>query len=382
METFRAVVLITIAALYTASRSTSASCVEFCTGQRNGNYQHCSDCNQYVACSNGIKYVMPCPSNLVWDDRKKRCEWTSRTCGTVKPPTTTTKPTSTQYSVVCVESCTGKRNGNYQHCSDCHQYVACSNEIKYIMPCPSNLVWDDVKKRCEWTSRTCGIVKPPTTTTKPTSTKSPVVCVESCTGKRNGNYQHCSDCHQYVACSNEIKYVMPCPSNLVWDDVKKRCEWTSRTCGTVKPPTTTTKPTSTIYPGCVESCSGQRNGNYQHCSECNQYVACSNGIKYVMPCPSNLVWDDVKKRCEWTSPTCGTTKLPGTNTSLATTFIPGCVQSCAGQPDGNYQHCSDCQQYVACSNGYKYNMPCPSNLVWDDMKKRCEWASQTCGGPR
>ncbi|KAK3591077.1 hypothetical protein CHS0354_005474 [Potamilus streckersoni] len=171
-------------------------------------------------------------------------------CATTTPSMTT--PTTTlrrsdvrlvhlrqpQYSTaaVCVYSCVGKINGNYQYCPDCRKYVACSNGNQYIMPCPANLVWDDILKRCEWKSSTC----PESTTERPTLS----VCVYSCVGKINGNYQYCPDCRKYVACSNGNQYIMPCPANLVWDDILKRCEWKSSTC----PESTTARPTVSELP--------------------------------------------------------------------------------------------------------------------------------------
>ena len=57
-------------------------CVLDCTGQTDGDYQSCTNCNMYVTCSNGITYAdRPCPAaNLVWDDNLKRCEYVSTTC--------------------------------------------------------------------------------------------------------------------------------------------------------------------------------------------------------------------------------------------------------------------------------------------------------------
>ena len=56
-------------------------------------------------------------------------------------------------------------------------------------------------------------------------------CVDDCTGLEDGDYQSCSGCHVYVSCSNGfMQSDRPCPGNLVWDDHKKRCEWTSSTC--------------------------------------------------------------------------------------------------------------------------------------------------------
>ncbi|KAL3884579.1 hypothetical protein ACJMK2_024711 [Sinanodonta woodiana] len=130
-------------------------------------------------------------------------------------------PTATS-NKLCVSSCVGKINGDYQYCPDCRKYVACSNGYKHIMPCPAKLVWDDNLKRCEWMSSTC----PGSTTARTTIS----VCETSCVGKIYGEYQYCPDCRKYVACSNGNKYIMPCPANLVWDDNLKRCELTSSTC--------------------------------------------------------------------------------------------------------------------------------------------------------
>ena len=35
--------------------------------------------------------------------------------------------------------------------------------------------------------------------------------------------------------------------------------------------------------------------------------------------------------------------------------------------------------FLTCSNGIKHdNRPCPADLVWDDVMKRCEYVSTTC----
>ncbi|KAK2174985.1 hypothetical protein NP493_762g01012 [Ridgeia piscesae] len=56
-------------------------CVTSCVGYSNNDYQSCTSCHMYVTCSNGITYKdRPCPANLVWDDKKKLCDWNSATC--------------------------------------------------------------------------------------------------------------------------------------------------------------------------------------------------------------------------------------------------------------------------------------------------------------
>ncbi|KAL3884584.1 hypothetical protein ACJMK2_024716 [Sinanodonta woodiana] len=371
METFAFFVWIMMATLQTTDGIISTSCVETCVGQSNENYQHCTDCHSYVACSNGYKYVMPCPSNLVWDDVKKRCEYTSATCNVTSPLRNILIPTRQEFSsYLHIESCVRQRDGNYQHCSNCHKYVACSNERDYIMPCPSNLVWHDANKTCEWTSSTCN-----STTHRYNVTSITSECAESCGGRGDGHYQHCSDCHQYVACNNYYKYELPCDFKLVWDDIKKRCETTSSTCNE-----TTTETKAMLIDsdsGCVNSCVGHRDGNYQHCSDCHRYVACINGHDYSMPCPSNLVWDDKIKGCEVTSATCNLTTHESTTTKPFPR-LSGCVENCFDRTDGNYQYCLDCSHYVECKNGFEYIRPCHFNLVWDDGNKICNWTSSTC----
>ncbi|KAI0240872.1 hypothetical protein LSAT2_008326 [Lamellibrachia satsuma] len=74
-------------------------------------------------------------------------------------------------------------------------------------------------------------------------------------------------------------------------------------------PTAVTSPVDvscvTTGPSCIKSCRGQPNGDYQSCRGCHVYVTCSNWRMFPdRPCPAKLVWDDSRKRCEWSSKTC------------------------------------------------------------------------------
>ena len=332
----------------------------------------------------------------------------------------------------CVSDCNGMPDGDYQSCKTCERYVSCSNGILIDdRPCANNrpgekpLVWDDVKKRCEYESTTCP--SDPATTSPPQSSSSspsttvgttgaPHTCVSDCSGVADGDYQSCKTCEGYVSCSNGYYFDRPCPDNrpgekpLVWDDVKKRCEYESTTCpsdpATTSPPQSSSpSPSTTVGTTgaphtCVSDCSGVADGDYQSCKTCEGYVSCSNGYYFDRPCPDNrpgekpLVWDDVKKRCEYESTTCPSdpattsppqSSSPSPSTTVGTTGAPyPCVSDCSGVADGDYQSCKTCEGYVSCSNGYYFDRPCPDNrpgekpLVWDDVKKRCEYESTTC----
>jgi len=50
-------------------------------GRRTGHYQACERCSVYHSCFDGTLYPnRPCPAGLVWDDNRKRCDWSSNTC--------------------------------------------------------------------------------------------------------------------------------------------------------------------------------------------------------------------------------------------------------------------------------------------------------------
>ena len=414
-------------------------CVSDCRDMPDGSYQSCKFCNGFVTCTHGFLCEHPCKHGHFWDDVVKDCVEESTTCPipptTIHPPTggptipSTTSPSTTVHPMgPCVSDCRGIPDGDYQSCKTCEGYVSCSNGRYFDRPCaPTHpgekpLVWDDVKKRCEYESTTCPSTTPSTTGTPPhssTTSSSTTVhptgpCVSDCRGIPDGDYQSCKTCEGYVSCSNGRYFDRPCaPTHpgekpLVWDDVKKRCEYESTTCPSTTPSTTGTPPHSsttssstTVHPtgSCVSDCRGIPDGDYQSCKTCEGYVSCSNGRYFDRPCaPTHpgekpLVWDDVKKRCEYESTTCpsttpSTTGSPphSSTTSSSTTVHPTgpCVSDCRGIPDGDYQSCKTCEGYVSCSNGRYFDRPCARNhpgekpLVWDDVKKRCEWTSSTC----
>eukprot|EP00483_Globobulimina_turgida_P000312 UN00312 len=109
----------------------------------------------------------------------------------------------------CVNDCSGVADGNYRECDNGHGFVQCSNEILSTQDCLT-LFFNPVINACDY--------------------KSPCeecpACVDDCSGKANGNYRKCGDCHGFVQCSNEHLYNQAChPLTLFFDDVKNRCEY-------------------------------------------------------------------------------------------------------------------------------------------------------------
>ena len=226
-----------------------------------------------MTCKDGFFCEKACPAGEVWDDVKKDC---------------------VSHITECVSDCRDMPDGNYQSCTFCNGFVTCTDGFLCEHPCNDDYVWDDVKKPCVKESTTCPI--PVTTIFPPTygSTGTPHPCVSDCSGMTDGDYQSCKTCEGYVSCSNGYYFDRPCAPNhpgakpLVWDDVKKRCEWTSSTCPSTTPSSTavppvssSTNPSTSVHPGrpgtCVSDCSGMPDGDYQSCKTCEGYVSCSNG---------------------------------------------------------------------------------------------------------
>ncbi|KAI0231715.1 hypothetical protein LSAT2_017906 [Lamellibrachia satsuma] len=58
---------------------------------------------------------------------------------------------------------------------------------------------------------------------------------------------------------------------------------------------------------------------------------------------------------------------------------PRGISSCAGRPDGKYQHCDSCKVYVVCRGGVVDQVcACPADRVWVDTAKECGWWSGVC----
>ncbi|KAG2461964.1 CPG2 protein, partial [Polypterus senegalus] len=110
-----------------------------------------------------------------------------------------------------------------------------------------------------------------------------------CTGKQDGNYANPSNSSTYIACSNQYTYVMPCYPGLVYNAAKDWCDWPSSPA--------TSAPSSCGSQISTSFCRTKANGNYAISSCSSSFIMCSNGLTYITPCPSNLIFNDIFKVC-------------------------------------------------------------------------------------
>lgn len=62
-------------------------------------------------------------------------------------------------------------------------------------------------------------------------------------------------------------------------------------------------------------------GDYQSCNTCNGYVSCGGHVLSNRDCPSTLMWDSLKGRCEYNSSTCDPQHLPKLNWTFYDCFV-------------------------------------------------------------
>ncbi len=96
--------------------------------------------------------------------------------------------------------------------------------------------------------------------------------------------------YTWIFCILVLDYRTKCPENLVWNEVKKGCDWSdSIKCHADR-----------LYGNAVATyCSGRQNGKHAHGIYCNRYYVCQNGKDSVFTCQNNLRYNENKEECDW-----------------------------------------------------------------------------------
>nr|KAG5691224.1 hypothetical protein BaRGS_019435 [Batillaria attramentaria] len=86
----------------------------------------------------------PCAPGTVWDDSIRSCGFVSTTCMETTSSATTVSVLSPTTGPICITSCVGRPNGDYQSCFGCSVYASCvGGMIINNRACPGGTVWDD-----------------------------------------------------------------------------------------------------------------------------------------------------------------------------------------------------------------------------------------------
>lgn len=108
-----------------------------------GYYSDPEYCNIYHRCIGGIDYVEQCMHQLVWNDRKKICDWQTNVNCSGKTIPVAYGETS---------FCTDKTDNKYKHADYCNVFHHCVGGIDNVIRCDGELQWNDNQKKCDWES--------------------------------------------------------------------------------------------------------------------------------------------------------------------------------------------------------------------------------------
>jgi hypothetical protein len=302
-------------------------------------------CNIYHHCLAGVDYAEQCPHQLVWNDRKKMCDWqTSVNCtGRIIP----VAQGQTSF-------CTDKADNKYVDAIYCNVFHHCVGGIDNVVRCDEELQWNDQTKKCDWESKVKCMGKMLPSEKHYNST--------FCIGKPDGPYAHEEYCNVYHVCESGTDNIRQCPNQLFWDFKTKRCDWS----GNVE---CTGRTLITLSTDTTLFCMERRDGVYGDPNWCNVYHNCLSGVDFKTKCPVGLIWNETKKDCDWSDSTqCSTGNfLRDSADTEENTY-------CSDKPNGKYAHELHCNRYYVCQNGKDIIFTCQNNLRYNSTKQECDWA--------
>ncbi|KFD52423.1 hypothetical protein M513_06620 [Trichuris suis] len=361
-----------------------------CAHIPDGNYPISPCSHHYLACTGGRGIIRVCPSGLVYNPVRNRCENKAdvATCGI--STTTTTTPLSditTSTTEQQTFDCTGLLPGDYPlRANSClQQYFTCdANSVGVVRVCPNDLYFDSVNRVCNFFGNiaSCSGATAPQTTASTTLGPTLPPVEFDCSQRSDGFYpnpaRQCSSI--YYACTAGEARRLFCGSGLAYDVVTRACQspdntfaCTGRTSTVTSPPTTITTQRSPI--DCVTLPNGLYPNPENMCSRI--FFACSDGIADRFVCPGELYFDPDTESCQRFNDifACTGVTTTTTTTTLTTTTTPQSDVGfdCSSLADGLYPNPEEiCSTfYFICSGSVARRQNCPSGLYYDPEIQRC-----------
>ncbi|RVE51508.1 hypothetical protein evm_003909 [Chilo suppressalis] len=360
------------------------------------------NCNQFYICANGKPVPRSCPSNLLFNPRTDRCDWSKCVdCGS---------------RVIPDDNCNG--DGNNSNGDDN------SNENEGDES-GENSGDDDVCYNGEVVGG---------------GNDNPSLAAKICSaGDSNDVLVAHENCNQFYICANGKPVPQSCPGNLVFNPSTDRCDWSKCVdCGDRAVPGDENEGTDNNNE-CDKSSSGAGNDDSslaaKICSaedsndvlvaheNCNQFYICANGKPVPQSCPGNLLFNPSTDRCDWPKCVdCGSRVIPDDDCNDDDNNSNGDDNSNENGDDENGENGDDndsnscdngevagsgnddpslaanicsaedsndvlvahenCNQFYICANGKPVPQSCPGNLVFNPSTDRCDWSKCVDCGDR
>lgn len=189
----------------------------------------------------------------------------------------------------------------------------------------------------------------------------------------DGFYRQPSNTHKFIRCVNGLPYEYACAADLVWNQSKGECDWTT---GPVVPDNEAAHPS---HPEVIADREARlicpaANGFFPH-PNAHKFFRCVNGIDYEYICPEDLVWSQAKEQCDYARnvPTKQeTSKAPKTD-SHTHVHPPTTDAFVCPQADGFFACPTSTHKFIRCVAGRPFEFTCPNNLFWNIALATCSF---------
>ena len=123
----------------------------------------------------------------------------------------------------------------------------------------------------------------------------------------------------------------------------------------------------------------QPDGYFPHPNP-HRFFRCVNGYDYEYICPSDLVWNQIIKKCDYSgaSVTSDKQREPTKHVENQVSHVKISDQLSdqvkCDLPNGFLAHPSNSHKFIQCINGKGYELSCPAGLVWNSNSNTCNYS--------
>ncbi|KAJ8878089.1 hypothetical protein PR048_022556 [Dryococelus australis] len=383
-------------------------------------------CSSYYECSNGLPYLMPCPTGEDFSPTLLVCtDPEEANCGTLVTVATTssaitipiaTGPTSSHFPQYYCPPVDGSSAYLYPNPLSCSSFYMCNGGKLQIIQCPQGLEYSVTERVCLYSyAAKCDLSNLPTFPNGPTT---PATCQATTTtfapagptpnyycpevdGATSYIYANPYSCSSYYMCAAGKLYQFQCPVGLEFSITERVCTFAdfakcelnhipSYPTGPTEAPgvsnptaAPTTEPLPIYYCPEVDSLV---NYIYPSPHSCSSYYMCAGGTLHLFQCPSGLQYSVSNRVCvspalakcdlnNLPSYPTGPTEAPGVSNPTGVVSTRPTPSYYCPEVDGanTYIYASpfSCSSYYMCAEGKLYLFQCPGGLEFSVSDRVC-----------
>lgn len=378
------------------------------------------NCNQFYKCSNGLPVPLQCPLNLLYNSTLEYCDWPENVkCGDRIIPNDSDDEDHDNESGDNNENHDSEEQNSHTNCDTseapticskpdsngvliaheiCNQFYKCSGGEPVSLSCPFGLLYNSKREQCDWPDNVnCGarlILEIDSNegsgnendgTTNCDPSEAPAICAKK---DSDGVLIANENCDQFYKCSEGHPVALNCPSGLLYDSKKEKCDWAQNViCGGRVIRVQEDKPGNYDPSQASDICANADSDRVLVAHEkCDYFYSCASGIPVALQCPNSLFFNPRKNICDWQNNVdCGLRIIPDENdisnedndvSKKYTNNIYVSVASdiCAKEESNSILVAHEkCNHFYECMHGKPVAFKCPANLLYNTKEQLCDW---------